>query len=117
MMTRIVTVLLGIGVSWWAVAQEHSHEGEIGQFYLKWMQPSSARTVSCCSSIDCADVEHVRYWNGELQMQRKIDGQWMTIPANRLESNYDDARDSPDGRSHMCSNGDNVYCAVLGSGI
>lgn len=99
-----------------AMAQEHSHEGTTGRFYERWMMPGP-RTVSCCNKQDCAPVEHVRRWNGELQFQRKRDGQWLTIPPEKLESNFDDAYDSPDGFSHMCSNFDNVYCAVLGSGI
>lgn len=98
------------------MAQEHSHDGIVGNFYQNWMMPPS-RTVSCCNRQDCEVVEHVRRFNGELQFQRKRDGQWLTIPPEKLESNYDDARDSPDGFSHMCSNFDNVYCAVLGSGI
>lgn len=97
--------------------QEHSHDGEVGRFYENWKMPGvTPRTVSCCNQQDCADVEHVRIWNGELQMQRRSDGRWLTIPKEKLESNFDDARDSPDGRSHLCSVGGNVYCAVLGSG-
>lgn len=98
------------------MAQEHSHDDTVGHFYERWMMPGP-RTVSCCNKKDCAVVEHVRYWNGQLQMQRMRDNQWLNIPREKLESNFDDAYDSPDGFSHMCSNGDNVYCAVLGSGI
>lgn len=97
------------------MAQEHSHEGTVGKFYENWKMPGP-RTVSCCNRQDCEVVEHVRRVNGELQMQRKSDGQWLTIPKEKLESNFDDAYDSPDGQSHMCSVGDNVYCAVLGAG-
>jgi|SRR6185295_15036275 len=96
--------------------ERHSHDGEVGQFYMRWMQPGT-RTVSCCNNQDCEVVEQVRRFNGQIQMLRKSDGQWLTIPPDRLESNHDDARDSPDGRSHMCSRFDNVFCAVLGSGI
>lgn len=110
----ILVILLLLATHSWG--QEHDHSSEIGRFYERWMQPGT-RTVSCCNQQDCADVEHVRRFNGQLQMQRKLDGEWLTIPPERLESNHDDARDSPDGRSHMCSRFDNVYCAVLGSGI
>lgn len=99
-----------------ASAQEHSHDGVVGQFYQNWMMPPS-RTVSCCNRQDCEVVEHVRRFNGELQMRRKSDGQWLTIPPEKLESNHIEPYDSPDGQSHMCSRFDNVYCAVLGSGI
>jgi len=98
-------------------AQEHDHNSVIGQFYARWMMPDSGRGISCCNQQDCEAVEHVRRVGGQLQMQRKSDGRWLTIPPGKLESNYDDARDSPDGFSHMCSRGESVYCAVLGSGI
>ncbi len=107
-------ILIILGIVELARAQEHSHQGAVGQFYSRLMQPP-ARIISCCNNQDCDVVEYVRHWNGQLQFQRKIDGQWLTIPPERLESNHDDARDSPDGRSHMCSHGENVYCAVLGS--
>ena len=99
-------------------AQEHDHDamGERGRFYERWNMPNN-RYVSCCNKMDCDVVEHVRHVGGQLQMQRRRDGEWLTIPPEKLESNYPDARDSPDGQSHMCSNGPSVYCAVLGSGI
>lgn len=104
------------------LAQDHSHEGEVGRFYEGWKSPNNrmpdgSRNISCCNKQDCAPVENVRRFDGQLQMQRKSDGQWLTIPPEKLEHNYDDARDSPDGFSHMCSMHGNVYCAVLGSGI
>lgn len=111
----ILVILLFLSIPH-ARGQEHEHNSDTGKFYQTWQQPPN-RTVSCCNNQDCEAVDHVRRWNGQLQMQRKSDGQWLTIPPERLESNHDDARDSPDGRSHMCSRFDNVYCAVLGSGI
>jgi len=117
-MIRITVAALFFVLISVALAQEHSHEGEVGRFYENWKVPGVIpRSVSCCDKKDCAAVEHVRKWNGELQMQRKRDGRWLSIPREKLESNFDDARDSPDGQSHMCSNGENVYCAVLGDGI
>jgi hypothetical protein len=100
-----------------SIAQEHSHEGTVGRFYERWTMPNN-RFVSCCNNKDCAPVEHVRRSpDGQLQMQRKSDGEWLTIPPEKLEQNYPDAFDSPDGFSHMCSANQSVYCAVLGSGI
>lgn len=120
----VAAVLCGViailfGLACWAVpagAQEHSHEGEVGRFYETWTMPNN-RFVSCCNRLDCESVDHVRWFNGLLQMQRRRDGQWLTIPREKLEQNQGDARDSPDGFSHMCSGGDNVYCAVLGTGM
>jgi hypothetical protein len=115
MKTTILALLLTMASM--ALAQEHDHNTVIGQWYLKWNMPDTGRAFSCCNNQDCAAVDHVRRQAGQLQMLRKIDGRWMDIPAEKLESNYDDARDSPDGFSHMCSRGETVYCAVLGSGI
>lgn len=110
----LATILVCLSIS--ALAQQHNHNNTAGKFYESWNRPDN-RNMSCCNNQDCAPVDHVRYWNGQLQMQRKSDGEWLTIPKEKLESNYNDARDSPDGFSHMCSNGEYVFCAVLGSGI
>jgi hypothetical protein len=45
-------------------------------------------------------------------LQRSLDGVWITVPNERIELN----RDSPDGRSHMCSQGELIFCAIIGSG-
>lgn len=100
-----------------AGGQEHEHNSDVGRFYQRWMMPDSGRVMSCCNNQDCEAVEHVRYLDGQIQMQRKSDGRWLTIPREKLEQSHDDAKDSPDGFSHMCSRGESVYCAVLGSGI
>jgi hypothetical protein len=118
----VLTVLALVSLISIVNAQTHDHATEVGKFYEKWLtphnrMPDGSRNISCCNNQDCAPVDHVRYFNGALQMQRKLDGQWLTIPPEKLETNYDDARDSPDGFSHMCSKHDSVYCAVLGHGI
>ncbi len=41
---------------------------------------------------------------------------WRQIPPGRLEHNWNDARESPDGQSHVCFNQMYTLCAVLGSG-
>ncbi len=103
-----------------ALAQERHHPPEDiaihEQFYSTWQRPDN-RFQSCCNNQDCAPVQHVRWVNGELQMQRTLDGVWLTIPKERMEQNVQDARDSPDGRSHMCSSGNLIFCAVLGNGM
>ena len=117
--TAIVAIIAIILAMAAAAGQDHDHNSEIGRFYERWLMPNEGlpRATSCCNNQDCAAVDGVRRQGGMLQMRRKIDGQWLTIPPEKLESNFDDARDSPDGFSHMCSRGQSVYCAVLGSGI
>jgi hypothetical protein len=100
-----------------ALAQEqHFHPPEHAalhdEFYKNWMRPDNPK-ISCCNLNDCAPVEHVRRNSyGGWDMQRSKDGAWITIPPEKMELN----RDTPDGRSHMCSNGDLIFCAILGSG-
>lgn len=86
------------------------------QFYTNWNMPDN-RGVSCCNRQDCAPVDRVEYKaDGTIWMLRTSDQVWLKIPANKIEHNYNDAKGSPDGRSHMCSAGATVYCAVLGDG-
>lgn len=115
-MIRTAIALLGVGIAWGAIAQEHTHEGEVGAFYFKWMQPAN-RMISCCNNQDCAAVSQVRHTNGQWEFLRTQDGAWLIVPNNKIENYANDARDSPDGKSHMCSNGESVYCAVLGNGM
>lgn len=94
-----------------AASQEHSHDGDVGKFYEGWMRPDFPE-ASCCNKQDCAPVNHVRYENGRWAMQRASDGVWLDIPPEKIELN----RDTPDGRSHMCSINSTVYCAIVGIG-
>jgi hypothetical protein len=99
-----------------AQSQEHrhpdaTHNGAAAEFYSNWMRPDMPN-VSCCNHQDCTPVRHVRQINGRWQAQRESDGQWLTIPSEKIEHN----RDSPDGRSHLCSIGTTVFCFIVGSG-
>jgi hypothetical protein len=99
-----------------ARGQEHRHpdtiySGALGRFYETWTRPDMPN-VSCCNYQDCAPVRHVRQVNGRWQAQRESDGLWLTIPPEKIEHN----RDSPDGRSHLCSIGATVFCFIVGSG-
>lgn len=98
------------------LSQEHSHEGEVGKFYQNWMRPDN-RFQSCCNNQDCQAVSHVRRTDGQWQFQRTIDNVWVVVPDSKIENYSKDARDSPDGKSHLCSNGELVFCAVLGNGM
>lgn len=82
------------------------------QFYSGWYQPDNP-AASCCSNRDCAPVRHVRRVGNRWEAQRESDGEWFVIPQHKIEQR----RDSPDGRSHMCSLRYSVLCFVLGSGI
>lgn len=114
-MLRGISVILFILFSTGALAQEHYHPLEpaaLPDFYDTWMRPDNPN-MSCCNRRDCAPVTQVRRNSyGGWDMQRAKDGVWITIPPEKMELN----RDSPDGRSHMCSSGDLIFCGILGSG-
>ena len=98
-----------------AHAQDHRHPPEHAaiheRFYSNWMRPDMPR-VSCCNKQDCAPVRHARQVSGRWQAQRESDGAWLDVPPEKVEQN----RDSPDGRSHLCSIGMTVICFVAGIG-
>lgn len=99
-----------------ALAQDHKHPPQHAalhdEFYEGWMRPDLP-TASCCNKQDCAPVAAVRHNTaGKLEALREKDGVWVEIPPEKIEWN----RDSPDGRSHMCSDGPFIYCFVYGTG-
>lgn len=114
-MTRILAAASLLALVGTASTQEHrhlpEHAGLHDEFYKGWMRPDNPR-MSCCNVQDCAPVEHVERRNGQWWMQRTTDGEWLEIPDQKIERN----RDTPDGRSHMCSSGSLVFCAVIGTG-
>lgn len=99
-----------------AAAQEHQHpgvtySGDVARFYETWTRPDSPRQ-SCCNKVDCAPIRGVRKTlDGRVEAQRDIDGAWLIIPPAKMEQ----GRDSPDGRSHMCSMGFTVFCFIFGT--
>ena len=101
----------------YASAQEHRHadatyDGATAQFYESWMRPDMPN-VSCCNKQDCAPASQVRRRpDGRWSVRRDSDGQWLDVPPEKVEHN----RDSPDGRSHLCSIGTTVLCFVVGTG-
>jgi hypothetical protein len=80
------------------------------RFYSTWMQPDNP-SRSCCNKQDCAPVLAVRRRGERWEAQRR-DGRWMVIPEQKIERK----RDSPDGRSHLCSVEGSVFCFVAGEG-
>ena len=81
------------------------------RFYSDWMRPDNPKE-SCCNRRDCAPVTKVRKVGSRWEVQRESDGMWVVVPPEKVEQR----RDSPDGRSHLCSRGMNVFCFVAGAG-
>src|SRR5258705_9687636 len=85
-----------------AIAQEHHHPPQDQtiheRFYSTWMMPDN-RNISCCHNVDCSPAE-TRLENGHW-IARKVgdEGDWITVPPQKVEHD----RESPDGRSHLCS--------------
>jgi hypothetical protein len=109
-------LFLGIGA---AVAQEHHHpqqDQEIHEkFYSTWMMPDN-RNVSCCHNEDCAPAES-KYEDGQWLARKVGDtGNFTPIPPQKIERD----RDTPDGRSHLCSRsawpGMSIFCFIPGAG-
>lgn len=103
-----------------ALAQEHSHPSKDAdlhdRFYAAWNQ-MPARTSSCCSKHDCYPTT-IKNVGGTFFGLHRESGRFVVIPAERLEQNAADPRESPDHQSHMCANPQGVvYCATVGSGL
>ena len=108
-----------------AIAQEHHHPPQDQtiheRFYSTWMMPDN-RNMPCCHNADCSPAE-TRFENGHW-IARKVgdDGDWIAVPPQKVEHD----RESPDGRSHLCSRfiwtsdrGNErlyVFCFIPGSG-
>jgi len=110
---RVATIMM-IALLAGSASAQHMHgndeiPGSVGAFYETWTRPDMPH-VSCCNRMDCAPVSEVRQINGRWSARRKSDGKWLSIPPEKVEQN----RDSPDGRSHMCSMGEQVFCFVAG---
>lgn len=112
-MKLILLVLIAmVGLVVVAKGQEHRHpiaDAPIHeQFYSNWMRPDNPN-VSCCNKEDCRPT--VIHWMAGHPYGERKDGTWIRIPEAKIELN----RDSPDGRSHICSVGDTVFCFIYGT--
>lgn len=104
-----------------AIAQHPAHDQEIHQrFYSTWTWPDNRR-LSCCDNKDCSPAE-ARFENGQWMARKLGEDHWYKVPPEAVE--YE--RDSPDGRSHICSEFymvklrglvDKVYCFIPGAGF
>lgn len=111
-----------------ALAQQSHHPSQDQaiheRFYSTWMMPDN-RSVSCCDNQDCSPAES-RIENGEW-VARKVgrNDSWTVVPPEKVERD----RESPDGRSHLCSRritwpwtsklglGEAVFCFIPGTGL
>lgn len=116
---------------------DHSALGVAGAFYAGWNQMPD-RTNSCCDQKDCyytvfkseggstyalkRRITKGFHGDGEPQERESVEmalkhAEWVIIPAEKLEENAADPKDSPDGQNHVCMNEYGlVYCAVRGGG-
>lgn len=123
---------LVLAYSWGAFGQEMHHapsEMDLhDKFYANWLRPtmrlpSGERNYSCCGKGDCYPTQFKTGKNGHTYFMRKTigpdgerheTGEWVMVPDSLIEANQPDPRESPDGQSHVCESGMNVFCAVLG---
>ena len=87
------------------------------KFYSTWYMPDNP-AKSCCNKQDCCPTE-IKYVGTTLFARRREDGQWIVVPAQKIERH----RDNPDGRNHVCmpppnhSKAGSVFCFSRGGGI
>ncbi len=116
--------LIALGQGMVHGAENHhppEHQELHEKFYSHWNMPdnrdaSGARVASCCNNEDCFPTQFKRE-HGQWYVRVRDGSHFVPVPASKLESNYPDAEDSPDGQGHACMIGDYIFCAVLGSGM
>ncbi len=87
--------------------------------YTDWKQPDyrdgDKRKLSCCNNVDCAP-RRARFMGDHWQVE--FQGRWLRVPDQKVETNYGDSWDTPDGQSHACINPNGVvYCFTPGTMI
>lgn len=134
----IFLVLLGLLclITHVAVAHEHTDgatqaQKRVVDFLRSWRRPRgnysgiAHRTQSCCyvagPSQDCFAVLQARRVNGILEVFPDSEGHpaydfWYKVNTGVDEDLQEDPRESPDGRSYVCIQGQQVVCYVGGSG-
>lgn len=116
---RFLVVLL---VATSATAQHYHRPQDAGiheRFYMTWLRPNhrmtnGQRSSSCCNLQDCFPAE-MKYERGHWWTRTWNGKGIIVVPEDVIEHNYEDARESPDGRNHVCIRANQVVCAVLGS--
>lgn len=123
-----------------AFAPSMAHEHQLGEsitqaqtieWLRQWARPKGDfqgighRTQSCCyisgTKQDCFAIKQVRYVDGVLEVFPDSEGHaeydvWYPIKHGIAEDIQKDPRDSPDGRSYVCIQGQEAVCFVQGSG-
>lgn len=109
-------------------AQQHGgHQLEHEKFYKDWLMPDvrsadGERQRSCCNDKDCYPTTGYQDENGDWWARRRENGVYLKIPRNKVEHNYPDGLESPDGSVHMCAHPPGVVddapvlCFVVGDG-
>lgn len=90
---------------------EHFHD----DFYRKWQQSNGH---SCCNSKsrdvngDCAPLDQSRVRHTDEKVEVKIGDEWVVVPPEKIRPYF-----APDFSHHLCNQGKNVLCLVLGGGV
>jgi hypothetical protein len=128
-MRRVSILLPALGFLAWGILPAnsqtgHTHEGDVGAFYQSWMIPGS-RGHSCCNLTHCRpvldmreSVAHPEIGRWEVLVSNGSSQQfWYPVPDKIWEDRWPDARQSPDGKPHVCVINGNVVCAVRTPGL
>jgi hypothetical protein len=113
------------------VAGESTEEARTIEWLRKWKRPSGDfagivhREKSCCYVTglqqDCFPVDAVRVVDGVTEVKPYAPGKgqyntWYPLNHGIEEHLQKDDRESPDGRSYVCIQGQLAVCYVAGSG-
>lgn len=105
---------------------ESPTQKKVFQFYSQWNRPKGPfniehRKPSCCNRADCFPVGETKISQGRYSVRPEIKpgvlGDWFEVDPGIIESQQEDPRESPDGRSHVCIIGRVAACFVEGGGI
>ena len=97
----------------------YSNPAQPHDIYTNWAMPDQRnvdgkRLYGCCNNLDCAPrpSRMTGYGrDGKPMWEVQFEGRWIKVPDQKVETNYDDAWDPGDHRSHGCiSKSGNVYC-------
>src|SRR5260221_13659920 len=79
----------------------HTHEGDVGQFYLTWGQPGN-RGFGCCDRTHCRPAAALRRNRAGYEVQIPGRDWWYPVGNDIWEDAQPDPRESPDGANHVC---------------
>lgn len=133
----LVAVVL-VGLAYVVSAYPHEHmpgetaeQKQVVDFLQQWRRPKGKfvgiehRFLGCCYSAgptqDCFAVKEERTVNGVKEVLPDFEGhtqydKWYKVNTGVNEDLQPDPKESPDGRSYVCIQGDQVVCFVEGAG-